>query len=145
MSRHKSNSGYSRTERVADQMQKELAELLRLELKDPRVGMVTVSGVDVTRDFAFADVHFTLLETGDLSPAEIQGFRQETLDVLKGAAGFLRSELAQRIKLRVIPQLRFHYDKTIELGSYLESLMKQAEQKDQSSRHSGDDTDTTET
>ncbi|TLF53673.1 30S ribosome-binding factor RbfA [Halomonas urmiana] len=111
---------FKRTDRVADQLQKELAVLIQREVKDPRLGMVTVSGVEVSRDLGYADVHVTLL--GEQAPERIK----ENLAVLKRAAGFLRSQIARRIKLRHVPELRFHYDESVVRGQRLSSLIDEA-------------------
>jgi len=116
---------FKRTDRVADQLQKELAVLIQREVKDPRLGMVTVSGVEVSRDLGYADVHVTLL--GEQSPERIK----ENLAVLKRAAGFLRSQIARRIKLRHVPELRFHYDESVVRGQRLSSLIDEAVASDQ--------------
>lgn len=115
---------YSRSRRVADQIQKELAQLIQLEMKDPRLGMVTVSVVEVSRDLAFADVYVSFLGVDD------QGKIDEFLDILSQAAGFLRSRLAKAVKLRFTPQLRFYYDDSLRRGAYLSSLIGQAIAKD---------------
>ncbi len=109
---------HSRTLRIAEQIQRELAELIRLELKDPRVGMVTLTDVEVTADYAHAKVFFTLLGTDDQIAAATAG--------LNHAAGFLRHELGQRIKLRGIPQLHFIYDESVERGVRLSRLIDEA-------------------
>ncbi len=112
----------SRTRRVADQIQRELALLIQQEVKDPRIGMVTVTRVTVTREFEHARVFFTVLESkGDI---------QQTLEGLNKASGFLRKALAKRLKLRTTPQLHFEYDSSIENGNYLLSLIKQANTPD---------------
>lgn len=111
---------FKRTDRVADQLQKELAVLIQREVKDPRLGMVTVSGVEVSRDLGYADVHVTLL--GEDDPERIR----ENLKVLRQAAGFLRSQIARRIKLRHVPELRFHYDESVVRGQRLSSLIDRA-------------------
>jgi len=116
---------FKRTDRVADQLQKELAVLIQREVKDPRLGMVTVSGVEVSRDLGYADVHVTLL--GEQSPERIK----ENLAVLKRAAGFLRSQIGRRIKLRHVPELRFHYDESVVRGQRLSSLIDEAVASDQ--------------
>jgi len=108
----------SRTRRVADQIQRELAILIQQEVKDPRVGMATVTGVDVTREFEHARVYVTVLESQD----DIK----QTLIGLNKASGFLRKALAGRLKLRTTPQLLFVHDSTIEDGNRLLSLIKQA-------------------
>lgn len=109
---------HSRPHRVAEQIQRELAELLQLELKDPRVGMVTLTGVEVTPDYAHAKVYFTLLNQGH--PLE------ETLVGLNRAAGFLRSQLAHRMRLRIVPQLHFVFDSSVERGVQLTHLIDDA-------------------
>ena len=111
---------FKRTDRVADQLQKELAVLIQREIKDPRLGMVTVSGVTVSRDLGYADVYVTLL--GEQDAERIT----ENLGVLKRAAGFLRGQIARRIKLRHVPELRFHFDESVVRGQQLSSLIDEA-------------------
>ena len=115
---------YSRTQRVADQVQKELAQLIQLEMKDPRLGMVTVSAVKVSRDMSFADVYVSFLGVDEQENID------QSLQVLNQAAGFLRSQLARAIKLRFTPQLRFFYDNSLRRGAYLSSLIDEAIAKD---------------
>ncbi|MDR9438548.1 MAG: 30S ribosome-binding factor RbfA [Halomonas sp.] len=126
---------FKRTDRVADQLQKELAVLIQREVKDPRLGMVTVSGVEVSRDLGYADVHVTLL--GEQTPEHIK----ENLAVLKRAAGFLRSQIARRIKLRHVPELRFHYDESVVRGQRLSSLIDEAVASDQAHQDEAADDD----
>ncbi len=109
---------FPRSRRVAEQVQRELAEIIRLELKDPRVGMVTLTDVEVTTDYTHAKVYFTLF--GDQEKADA------TLHALEHAAGFLRSELAHRLKFRTVPQLHFKYDTSVERGIKLSNLIDQA-------------------
>ncbi|HYH43357.1 MAG TPA: 30S ribosome-binding factor RbfA [Burkholderiales bacterium] len=110
---------YPRTRRIAEQIQRELADLIRSELKDPRVNsLVTVTGVEVSRDQAHAKVFFTLF--GDAERVE------ETTEGLKRASGFLRTQLAHRMQLRTIPQLDFKYDASIERGIKLTRLIDEA-------------------
>lgn len=109
---------YSRTLRIADQIQRELADLIRNELKDPRIGMITLTGVEVTHDYAHAKVFYTTLRS------ENDNFL--TSNGLEHAAGFLRSHLSHRLKLRVIPQLHFIYDESIERGMKLSQLIDEA-------------------
>lgn len=118
--------GYNRTDRIADQMQRDLAILVQRELKDPRLGMVTISGVKVSRDLAFADVYVTFMGIEEGEENVKQG-----LDVLSNAAGFLRSSLAKGIKLRVIPSLRFHYDQTVVDGPRMSALINRALSEDE--------------
>lgn len=107
---------FARTDRVAEQIQRELAELIRLEVKDPRVRMVTLTAVEVTADYSHAKVYYTTL--GDADRKVQQG--------LERASGFLRSQLAHAMKLRVIPQLHFVYDASVERGARLSQLIDQA-------------------
>ena len=115
---------FKRTDRVADQLQKELAVLIQREVKDPRLGMVTVSGATVSRDLGYADIYVTL--RGEQDSERIK----ENLQVLKRAAGFLRSQIAQRIKLRHVPELRFHFDESVVRGQHLSSLIDEAVSSD---------------
>ena len=119
---------YSRADRVADQIQRELALLIQREVKDPRLGMVTISDVRVSRDFGYADIYITLLTAEELSEDSEQV--QESLEVLQGAAGFLRSQLGRAMRLRVIPQLRFHYDRLAGESRRMESLIRRAVDSD---------------
>lgn len=107
---------YARTDRIAEQIQRELAGLIRLEVKDPRVQKVTITGVEVTNDYSHAKVFYTTLD----------GSNKHLQEGLERAAGFLRSQLAHAMKLRVIPQLHFVYDVSIERGSHLSQLIDQA-------------------
>lgn len=110
---------YPRTRRIAEQIQREIADLIRVELKDPRVtGFITVTDVEVSADQSHARVFFTLM--GDDSKI------RETTDGLKRAAGFLRTQLAQRMKLRTVPQLDFKYDASVERGMKLTRLIDEA-------------------
>jgi len=123
----------SRRQRVADQIQKELAGLIQREMKDPRLGMVTVSAVDVSRDLAYADVYITILGKND------DDERKQTLGILTRGGGFLRSKLARAMKLRIVPALRFRYDVSIERGVHLSNLIEDARKKDQGSNSSSGD------
>lgn len=131
-----------RVQRVADQIQRELASLIQMEVNDPRVGMVSVTGVEVSRDIAHAKVFVTVLNTltedsevnkstlsepGDLDKLEIK----ENIDALNKAAGFLRSLLAKRLSTRSVPKLRFFYDGSIARGQQLSSLIDSALAADQ--------------
>jgi ribosome-binding factor A len=113
---------FSRTLRVAEQVQRELADLIRVEVKDPRVGMVTLTGVEVASDYGHAKIFFTLLGDAAQIDAASAG--------LNNAAGFLRRELGRRIKLRTIPQLHFCYDESVERGMRLSRLIDAAVSSD---------------
>jgi len=119
---------FNRTDRIADQMQRDLAELIRSSLNDPRLGMVTVNQVTVARDLGYSDVYVTLLTAEDLD-ADAEEVKT-TIDILNGAAGFLRSELSRMIRLRTIPQLRFHFDASVKRGRKLDQLITKARKKD---------------
>ena len=103
-----------RPQKVADQIQRELAEVIRRELQDPRLALVTLTSVDASPDLSHAIVYFTCLERAQ---AEAAG------KVLQRAAGFLRSRLAKRIKLYTTPELRFKYDESVERGAHLSQLI----------------------
>lgn len=118
---------FKRTDRIADQMQRELSVLIQMEVKDPRLGMVTLSGVKVSPDLSYADVYFTCLKPDVPDEA---AYRLEARNILRQAAGFLRSELARLIRLRTMPQLRFHYDESLERSRHLSNLISQARQAD---------------
>ena len=109
---------FPRSRRVADQIQRELAEIIRLELKDPRVSLITVTDVEVTSDLEHAKVFVTSLSrTAD---------HTALLKALQRAAGFLRSQLSRRMKLRTVPALSFEYDMSVERGMELSQLIDQA-------------------
>ncbi|MEH6501471.1 MAG: 30S ribosome-binding factor RbfA [Pseudoalteromonas distincta] len=114
----------SRTHRVADQMQRELAILVQRDIRDPRVGMITVTAVDVSRDLAHAKVYITLMDKD--SDEDIA----QNLSILKGVAGFLRMQLGKVMKLRSVPQLHFHYDESVRRGVHLSSLIERAVAED---------------
>jgi len=107
-----------RAQRVGDQIQKELADLLRNEVKDPRVGQVTVTSVDVSSDLSHATVHFTHLAGREHA--------DEAVQALSRTAGFLRTALSHRISLYSVPQLHFVYDDSIEAGMKLSQLIDDA-------------------
>ena len=109
---------YPRGRRIADQIQRELSEIIRMELKDPRVGLITITDVEVTQDNEHAKVFFTALG---------EPVQQEAAErALNHAAGFLRSSLAKVMKLRTVPQLRFNYDISVERGVRLSNLIDEA-------------------
>ncbi len=110
---------YSRSHRVAEQMQRELAELLQFEVKDPRVGMVTITAVEVTGDMEHAKVFYSAAKT---SPNQQKG--------LEKSSGFLRTQLAKRMLLRTIPQLHFVYDESIDIGIKMAQLIDAARASD---------------
>lgn len=119
-------AGGQRLKRMGDQVQRELSDLIRSELKDPRLGgLVTISGIKVSPDMGYADVYVTVMGRELVDDQNAQA-HQDTLDVLNGAAGFLRQELVRRIKTRITPRLRFHYDNVTAHGNYMMDLIAKA-------------------
>ena len=106
--------GQGRPQRLGDLIQREVAELIRLEVRDPRIGMITITSVDVSPDMSHAKIFFTVLEKDKL---------QDTVQGLARSAGFLRSQLAKRIKMYTTPELRFAYDESVERGDRLSRLI----------------------
>ena len=119
--------------RVADFIRDEVAEIIRRDMRDPRIGMVSVNEVTVSKDLSYADVYVSSWQTPELEE------RQEFIAVLNKAAGFFRSELARRHRMRTTPKLRFHYDETVEKGPAMEALIESAMEAD--ARQHGDDED----
>ena len=131
-------SGMSpRSQRVADQVRREIANLIQMEVSDPRVGMISVTSVEVSRDFAYAKVYVTVLnsmtdnvelnastltEPGKLDRLEID----ENLKALNKASGYLRSKLAKRLTIRTVPKLKFFYDGSVAKGQRLSNLIDDA-------------------
>ena len=106
--------------RVGDFVRDELANIIHRQMRDPRVGMVMVNEVSVSRDLAWADVYVTAMDT------ESDEDKAALLEVLNKAAGYFRSELAKRHKMRTTPKPRFHYDEAVERGPRLEALISSA-------------------
>lgn len=116
---------FSRTQRIGDQMQRELALLIQREIKDPRLGLITITAVDVSRDLSHAKIFITIMGQYDDQEA-IKG----NLRILNDAAGFLRMQLGKSMKLRTVPQLHFNYDASIRRGVELSSLIERAVAED---------------
>ncbi|MBL8344078.1 MAG: 30S ribosome-binding factor RbfA [Rubrivivax sp.] len=112
---HKKSSVPNRSFRVADQIQRDVAELIR-ELKDPRIGMVTINSVNVSPDYAHAQIYFSVL-VGDAAESEA---------ALNEAAGFLRNGLFKRLAIHTVPTLHFHFDRTTERAADLSALIAKA-------------------
>ncbi|MBD9482453.1 30S ribosome-binding factor RbfA [Pseudomonas sp. PDM14] len=121
---------YSRTQRIGDQIQRELAQMIPREVKDPRLGFVTITAVDVSRDVGHAKVFITVMGENDEDKIK------QNLLVLKDAAGFLRMLLGKAMKLRSVPALHFHYDESISRGVHLSALIERAVSED--SKHQDD-------
>ncbi|WP_088917653.1 30S ribosome-binding factor RbfA [Granulosicoccus antarcticus] len=111
-------SDYPRSHRVADFIQREIAGLIRTEVKDPRVSpMLTIASVEVSRDLSVAKIYFSLFD-----PEE----RKETQDALERASGFLRRKLARQMNTRSVPILRFYYDDSAERGAHMSAIIADA-------------------
>jgi len=131
----------ARAQRVADQIQREIAVLIQLEVNDPRVGMVSVTGVDVSNDLAHAKIYVTVMNslTGDseqdketlAEPGKLDQLEiEENLKALTKASGYLRTLLAKRLRLRAVPKLHFYNDGSVERGQRLSSLIDDALEAD---------------
>ena len=120
---------FSRTQRLGEQIKRDLALLIQRELKDPRIGMVTVNFVDLSKDLSYADVNVTTLVTDDSDEKII-----ESLTILNEASIFLRMELGRALKVRKVPHLRFHYDDSLKRGARINALIHQALQSDRRGR-----------
>lgn len=107
---------YSRSDRVGGLIQKVLAELLHSQISDPRLSQTTITAVKVSRDLRMAKVYFTTADTAGAPKAAIDGFER--------ARGFVKRELAQRLGLRYMPDLKFFYDDAIDRGARMEQLLK---------------------
>lgn len=120
MMKSKSPRGFARVDRVNEQIRRELAELLHTEIKDPRVGMVSVTEVEISADYAHAKIYFSTLATDDRLPEVMHGLKQ--------ASGFLRRELGRRIRIHTTPELHFFHDRSLEHGASLSRLIDEASQ-----------------
>ncbi|MFT4769069.1 MAG: ribosome-binding factor A [Glaciecola sp.] len=125
---------FSRTERVGDYLRRELALIIQREMRDPRLGMISITAVDVSRDISHARVHFTLLDSDTAEDAK------PCIDVLNKAAGFLRSSLARDASMRSVPKLRFVFDSSVGRGRDLEALIHRARSADDRRYADKDDT-----
>lgn len=110
---------YKRSQRVSDLLRKEIADIIIYRLKDPRIGFITVTGVDVTDDIKLARVYVSVFREGE---------RKTTLEVLNSAKSFIRSELSKRLRMKFIPSIEFRLDTAIEYGNKIEELLKNIEE-----------------
>ena len=126
----------SRDLKVADFIRDEVARIVQLEMRDPRVGgFVSVNDVKVSKDLAFADIYISSLH------ATTEDERKELIGVLNKASGFFRSTLAKRHSMRTTPKPRFHYDELVEGGPRLEALIEKVVADDEANQQSSNDTD----
>ena len=119
------SADFSRTQRLGEQIKRDLALLIQRELKDPRIGMVTLNFVDLSKDLSYADVNITVLVADDSDEKIIK-----SLTILNEASTFLRMELGRALKVRKVPHLRFHYDDSLKRGARINVLIHQALQSD---------------
>ena len=119
---------FNRTQRLGERIKRDLALLIQRELKDPRIGMVTVNFVQLSKDLSYADVDVTVLVPGDVDEKIV-----ESLAILNEASVFLRTELGRGLRVRKVPHLRFHYDDSLKRGARINELIHQALKSDQQS------------
>jgi ribosome-binding factor A len=108
---------YKRSQRVSDLLRKEIADFIMYKLKDPRIGFITVTGVDVTDDIKIARIYVSILKDEE---------RKTTIEILNSAKSFIRSELSKRLRMKFIPSIEFRLDTSIEYGNKIERLLKEA-------------------
>ncbi len=106
---------YKRSQRVSDLLREEIAEIVIHRLKDPRIGFVTITGVDVTDDIKIAKIYVSIFKDED---------KKTTLEILNSAKSFIRSELSKRIRMKSIPSIEFRLDTSIEYGIKIDKLLK---------------------
>lgn len=123
---------FARTDRVGQEIQKEVAMIIQREVKDPRLGMVTVSAVEITRDLAYAKIFVTFFT---LEGQNID----DSIKILNEAAGFIRTLLAKKIKARIMPELRFVYDSSMVEGVRMGTLVDKAVAQDKRNHESDED------
>jgi len=116
---------FSRAERVGDAIQRELAQVIRNEIRDPRVGMVSVNAIQVSKDLSNAKVFVTFVD----NPKNVEP--SERVAVLAKAAGFLRTAISHEIRMRSVPQLRFHFDETVYRALEISDLIDEAIKSDE--------------
>jgi len=107
---------FQRSQRVAEVLHQEISRLIQFEMKDPRLGFITITAVDVSRDVQHAKVYYTVI--GD------ETTRKDSARALESAVGFIRRQLGRALHMRTIPELSFQYDKSIAYGNHIESLIR---------------------
>lgn len=118
---------FSRSQRVSQQVQKEIAQILQREIRDPRIGMVTVSGVEVSRDLAYAKVFVTFFTIGDQTP-------ETALEALIESTSYIRSLLGKAMRLRITPAISFCFDQSLTEGMRISNLVTKAVKSDETRR-----------
>lgn len=114
---------YKRSKRVGDLLREEIADIVFQRLKDPRIGFITITGVDVTDDIKSAKVYVSVLKDDE---------RKTTLDILNSAKSFIRSELSKRLRMKFIPTIEFKIDTSAEYGNRIDKLLREIKEKNQS-------------
>jgi ribosome-binding factor A len=129
---------FSRTSRLGEQIQRDLAKMIQFDMKDPRLGMVTLNAVKVAKDLGYADIYFTVMGAkGETDESTEEEIRNNAVKILNDAAGYLRGELARDMKTRTTPALRFHYDESLLRGHRMTNLINKAVAEDKA--RAGDD------
>ena len=123
---------FSRSERMAEQLRRELAEIVRDEIKDPRLGFVSFTEVRMSRDLSHAVIYCSVLNSED---------QAESIEVLNRAVGFIRKEIARRIRARIVPTIKFVIDDSVMRGAAMDSLISKAIQNDEQRDENNDDDD----
>ena len=121
---------FNRSERVAAQIRRELAQLIQQEVKDPEVGFISLSDVEVARDLAHAKVFITVFQTEKA---------EATISALRRAAGYLRHRLGQEMRMRSVPELHFHHDASVEAGLHMDGLIGAAIAADRSEQEADEE------
>jgi ribosome-binding factor A len=112
---------YKRSQRVSDLIREEIADIIMNKVKDPRLGFVTVTGAKITEDLKIATIYLSILKEEE---------KEKTLEMLNSAKGFIRAELAKRLKMKFIPSLTFRIDESLEYGVRIEKLLREIKKED---------------
>lgn len=112
---------YKRSQRVSDLIREEIADIIMNKVKDPRLGFVTVTGAKITEDLKIATIYLSILKEEE---------KETTLEMLNSAKGFIRAELAKRVRMKFIPSLTFRIDESLEYGVRIEKLLREIKKED---------------
>lgn len=112
---------YKRSQRVSDLIREEIADIIMNKVKDPRLGFVTVTGAKITEDLKIATIYLSILKEEE---------KETTLEMLNSAKGFIRAELAKRLRMKFIPSLTFRIDESLEYGVRIEKLLREIKKED---------------
>ena len=122
---------FSRSQRMAEQLRRELAEIVRDEIKDPRLGFVSFTEVRMSRDLSHAVIYCSVFNAGQGDPGQdSQKQRNESIEILNRAVGFIRKEIARRIRARIVPTLKFVIDESVSRGAAMDDLISEALKSD---------------